>query len=371
MKVPQMLPWVGDEEYQALRSCFEEAWITEGPKSDEFLRRLLALTGSRYGVFAPNGTLALYLALKAVGVGPGDEVLVPDTTFVASANAVEMVGATPVFVEVKRGCFHIDIASCERFCGPRTRAVMPVHLWGTAVEMDDVMAFAKQRDLVVVEDAAQALDVRYRGKHAGSFGQASAFSFFADKTITTAEGGMVVTDDEQTYRRLLFLRNQGRLNRGSFVHPEVGYNFRITDMQAAVGLAQLGKLDEIKRRKARILEWYKNGLDGLPQVEFFRPPLRAEWIPFRMPLLCENAFDLMDHLKRHEVEPRSWFFPLHAQPGFVHLTHKQLSGAVPEDIFANAIYAYDHGVCLPTFPQLSKAQVDHVCKTIRAYYDAA
>ena len=182
---------------------------------------------------------------------------------------------------------------------------------------------------------------------------------------------MVVTDDEQTYRRLLFLRNQGRLNRGSFVHPEVGYNFRITDMQAAVGLVQLGKLDEIKRRKARILEWYKNGLDGLPQVEFFRPPLRAEWIPFRMPLLCENAFDLMDHLKRHEVEPRSWFFPLHAQPGFVQLTRKQLSGAVPEDTFANAIYAYDHGVCLPTFPQLSKAQVDHVCKTIRAYYDAA
>ena len=370
MKVPQMLPWVGEEEYQALGSCFADAWITEGPKCQEFHRQLLEVVGSRYGVFTPNGTMALYLALRAVEIGPGDEVLVPDTTFAASANAVEMTGATPVFVEVKSGCFQIDVASCDRFCNPRTRAVMPVHLWGTAVEMDEVMAFAKLRDLAVVEDAAQAIDVRYRGRHTGTFGQAGAFSFFADKTITTAEGGMVVTDDDQIYQRLMLLRNQGRLDRGSFIHPEVGYNFRITDMQAAVGLVQLDKLDEIKRRKARILRWYKDGLAGLPQVEFFRPPPGAEWIPFRMPLLCENAQDLMDYLRSHDIEPRSWFFPLHAQPAFVELARRQLRGADPKEIFVNAIHAYDRGVCLPTFPQLTEAQAGYVTNTIRQFYGA-
>lgn len=371
MKVPQMRPWVGEEEHAAMRSCFADGWITEGPRCKEFLEALLALTGARHGVFAPNGTLALYLAMRAIGIGPGDEVLVPDLTFIATATAVEMTGATPVFVDVSRDHHMIDLASCERWRTKKTRALAPVHLWGAVAEMDQVLAYARQHRLAIIEDAAQAIDVRYRGKHAGTFGEVGTFSFFADKTITTAEGGMVVTDDPDVHRRLLLLRNQGRLDRGAFWHPEIGYNFRITDMQAAVGLVQLEKLAEIKRRKAVIAQWYREGLHDLEQVVFFVAPPGSEWIPFRMPLLCDRLDELIASLVQHEIEPRRWFHPLHAQPCFARFTAAQLQGADPAREFAHASDAALRGLCLPTFPELTEGQVDYVCATIRRFYGAA
>jgi perosamine synthetase len=267
------MPWVGHEEYAALASCFENNWITEGPKSEAFRRAILEMIGARYGVLAPNGTLALYLALRAAGVGPGDEVLVPDFTFFASASSVEMVGARPVFVDVNRRNFQIDLdgGDADRLVGPKTKAIMPVHIYGTVADMDQVAAFARRHGLTIVEDAAQALGARWKGKCAGTFGTTAAFSFFADKTITTAEGGMVVTDDADIYDRLLYLRNQGRKDRGSFIHPEVGYNFRMTDLQAAVGLVQLSKFARIVARKAELLQLYRRELHGIPGLAFFEP----------------------------------------------------------------------------------------------------
>ena len=366
-----MLPWLGDEEYQAIASCFEINWVTEGPKTREFHDRLLELIGCRYAVFAPNGTLAIYLALKAVGIGPGDEVLVPDFTFIASANAVEMTGAKPVFVEVNRQNFQVDVALAERWVTPRTRAIMPVHIYGAVADMQDVAAFAKKHDLLIVEDAAQALGVHYEGQHAGTFGATGTFSFFADKTITTGEGGLVVTNDEGAFERLQWLRNQGRKNRGTFIHPEIGYNFRITDIQSAIGLVQLGKLPTIRERKLHILDLYRSHLEGLEPVRFFEPPERSDWIPFRVPLICERAEALMTHLKAHDIEPRTFFYPLHRQPCFSDLTKAQLAGEDEASVFANAIHGYEHGVCLPVFPTLTDEQVEHVCSTIRAFYESA
>ena len=256
MKVPQFMPWVGNEEYLSMSSCFEKNWITEGPKAKEFTEKLLALTGAKYGVLAPNGTLALYLALRAAGIKSGDEVIVPDFTFIATANSVEMVGATPVFADVNRKNFQIEISGLEKLITPKTKAIMPVHVYGTVADMDEITKFASKHNLIIVEDAAQAIGVHYKGKHAGTFGKTGAFSFFADKTITTGEGGFIVTDDEKIYDQLLYLRNQGRKDRGSFIHPEIGYNFRMTDIQCAIGLTQLGKFEEIKKRKTIVKEKY-------------------------------------------------------------------------------------------------------------------
>lgn len=369
MIIPQVQPWLGDDEIASVSHAIETNWITEGPKSVEFSSKLNQLIGTEYGVFAPNGTLALYLGLLALGIGQGDEVLVPDTTFIASANAVILTGAIPIFVEVNRYNYQIDISKCEKLLTPRTRAIMPVHLYGMIANMAEVMSFSKMHNLYVIEDAAQAIGVRYRGKHAGTFGEVGCFSFFADKTITTGEGGYVICKNEELYERLLLLRNQGRLNRGSFIHPDVGYNFRITDLQAAIGLVQLAKLNTIIEKKLSILEWYHHELDTVEEVAFLKLEPGSEYVPFRVVLICQEAHKLMDYLSEGVVQSRSFFFPLHKQPCFTYLG-KPEGGSIDLDDnnFPNAIYGYEHGICLPVFPELTKKQADHICANIKDFY---
>ena len=369
-KIPQFMPWFGKEEYEAIAECFENNWITEGPKSKEFLKKLLELTGARYGVLAPNGTLAIYMALKANGIGPGDEVIVPDFTFIASANAVIMAGARPIFTDVNKRDFQIDLSNAEKLISPATKAVMPVHIYGSVADMNMVSNFAERYGLIIIEDAAQALGVHYQGRHSGTFGKAGTFSFFADKTITTAEGGLVTTNDENVYQRLLYLRNQGRKKSGSFIHPELGFNFRITDLQSAMGLVQLDKLEQIKQRKLNILKRYQDNLSNIDQVSFLKDSPEAERIPFRVGILCDDSQLLIKHLQNAGIEPRTFFYPMHKQPAFSYLnkeyTKRGLS--MTDDAYPNAVFAFDHGVCLPTFPTLKESTIDYVCKCIRDFY---
>lgn len=369
MKVPQFAPFIGDEEYAAIKSCFTDNWITEGPKAKEFERQFLALTGAKYGVFAPNGTLAIYLALKAAGIQPGDEVIVPDFTFMGSASAVEMIGAVPVFADVHQADYQVNVADCERLVTPRTRAIMPVHIYGYSADMTAVMDFAARHRLIVVEDAAQAVGVAWKGKHCGTFGEVGTFSFFADKTITTGEGGFITTNEPAIYEKLLFLRNQGRLNRGSFIHPEVGYNFRMTDLQIAIGLAQLAKMPEIIRRKHAIYAQYRAELKDVPGMRFLTVPADSNHIPFRVGIVVDDSAQaMMEFLGTKGIEPRSFFYPLHRQPAFQYLKHdaswrRPLSDAY----YPNAVHAYEHGVCLPSFPALTSEQISYVCAAIREY----
>jgi perosamine synthetase len=369
MTIPQVVPWLGEEEQAAVMATLAASWITEGPQAAEFAAQLNQLIGAPYGVFAPNGTLALALGLLALGIGPGDEVLVPDTTFIASATAVCMVGATPAFADVTPDTYQIDVGACERALTARTRAIMPVHLYGMVANMDAVLAFARAHGLLVIEDAAQAIGVHYRGRHAGAFGDVGCFSFFADKTITTGEGGYVVCYDDGIYERLRLLRNQGRLDRGTFVHPALGFNFRITDMQAALGLAQLRKLGAILERKHTILGWYHERLRDIAPVRFLRVEPGSEFVPFRMVLLCERAHELMEYAARRGIQSRTFFYPLHRQPCFSGLDRAQ---GGPLDLadrhFPHAIDGYARGVLLPIFPTLTEAQVDQICSAIRDFY---
>ena len=182
MKINQFQPYLGDEEYKAIKSCFDDNWITEGPKSKEFSDKLFDLTGAKYGVFAQNGTIALYLGLRAIDIGPGDEVIVPNFTFIASANAVEMCGAKPVFVDVNEDDLQINIDDCNRVLTENTKAIMPVHIFGLCANMDNVMDFSTKHNLKVIEDAAQGIGITWDGKHCGTIGDVGCFSFFADKT---------------------------------------------------------------------------------------------------------------------------------------------------------------------------------------------
>jgi len=374
-KVCQFKPYVDPDDIMSLADSFDENWITEGPKSKEFTEKICKITGTKYGVLAPNGTLAIYLALKALGIGRGDKVIVPNFTFIATANAVEMVGATPLFVDIDINNLQIDIKKCHELLSKRPKAIMPVPLYGLTPNLDEIKSFAKKNGLLMVEDSAQALGVEWEGKPCGSFGDAACFSFFADKTITTGEGGFVATNNEETYNKLLFLRNQGRKNRGSFIHPEIGYNFRMTDMQTSLGLSQLKKFEEIKSKKIKIFKKYCEFLDKIAGVKVLKPEKRVtSFIPFRVILLTDKkeAKELMDYMSAFGIESRTAFYPLHMQPCFKDISMSQFyhfNKFQVEDCLKNSIEAYDRAICLPSYPSLEEEDIKYVCETVKSYYN--
>jgi perosamine synthetase len=357
--VPQFVPLLGEEEARAVADCVRSGWITEGPLCTQLVEEIKRIIGVKYGVLAPNGTLALYLALRACGVGHGWEVIVPDLTFIASATAVVMAGARPVFVDVNRNA-QMDLrAARAASAAEQHTAWMPVHLYGFAC---NEYAADKTGWPMVIEDACQGLGVEFAGRPCGSFGDASAFSFFADKVVTTGEGGFVGTNNELVYDRLRYLRNQGRKDRGSFVHPEIGQNFRLTDVQAAIGLSQLRRFPELVARRRAIHARYTEKLNGV--IDVLQPPSGSTHIPFRTVVLFPDAAAAAKHLSEKGIEPRTVFYPLHRQPCFQYLNRDQRHG---DDKFPQANELYLRGLCLPTFPGMTDQQVDLVCEASKDF----
>jgi len=353
--IPQFRSFLEHSDYQAIERVFNNRYIAEGPVAVEFRDKLLSVIGSPYGALASNGTLALYLALKALNIGPGDEVLVQDSTFIATANAVEMVGAKPVFVDIVSPTDpSIDLGKIK--LNKNIKALMIAHLFGTACSnTHEVKSYCEANGLYLVEDAAQAYGVTDGKKHCGTYGTVGTFSFFADKTITTGEGGLVVTPDEQINTRLSFLRNQGRMASGTFVHPEIGFNFRMTDIQCALGVAQMAKLDFIVQEKAALYERYEQKLRG--HVEFLTLNPDFNYIPFRIVVFTENASEIMEKMKADGIEARSVFYPMHKQPCFLKYQYSNSD-------FTNANQCYETGICLPTWIGLTDEEIDYVCNSL-------
>ena len=213
--IPLFEPWLGEEELNQIKEVIESKWIAEGPKVREFEEKVASICEVKYAVAVSNGTTALYVGLKALGIGEGDEVVVPDLTFIASANAVKLTGATPVFVDVDEKTLNIEPEATEKAVTERTKAIMPVHLYGQAADMDEVMRIAEKHSLYVIEDAAEAIGVKFNGKPVGGFGNVNCLSFYADKTITTGEGGMLLTNEDKLAEWCRLFKNQGRFGGGA------------------------------------------------------------------------------------------------------------------------------------------------------------
>lgn len=354
--IPQFEPWLGAEELAQLTETIKANWITGGPKVQEFEKRIAELAGVKHGIAACNGTLALFMGLKAGGMGEGDEVIVPDFTFIASANSVVMTGAKPVFVDVDEKTFNISPECVERAITRQTRAIMPVHIYGQSADMDAIGQIAKKHNLYVIEDAAQGIGVTFNGKHTGSFGNVGCISFYADKTLTTGEGGMVLTDDDELARQCLILKHQGRTGRGFYFHDYIGYNFRLTDMQAGVGLAQLSKLPTIIQRKKNNEALYRELLKDVEGVEFPYIDPRGFNVPFRINILVDDPEGLSTFLNQKEIGSRRFFYPLHQQRCY------NIKGEFP-----NSIKAYERGLSLPSSVTLTREQIETVCSNIRSY----
>ena len=353
--IPQIEPWIDGTELDELRMVIDSTFITENKKTEEFLEGIREVTGAPFAIATSNGTLALVAALLAAGVGPGDKVIVPDMTFIASSNAVLLVGATPVFCDVDRSTGCLDIDAAEMLISDDVKAIMPVHLYGQMVEMDRLMSLARRRGIDIIEDAAEALGSTYNGRAAGTFGRFGTFSFFANKTITCGEGGVILCQNQEDYAALYRIKNHGRDRKGIFVHQSVGYNFCFTDLQAAVGVAQLRKFSRIMEGKNHVFDRYREAFEGQEGITIVTPPPEVRSNHWFINILVDDPTELSDHLETKQIGSRRYFYPLSLQPCYEHL---------PTQTCSNSVWLYEHGLSLPSGPRLTDADIDHVIEHV-------
>lgn len=364
--IPVNEPLLDGKEREYLLRCIETGWISsEGPFVREFEERLASRVGRRHGVAVCNGTAALELTVAAMGIGPGDEVILPTFTIISCAAAVIRAGAVPVLVDSDPLTWNMDVAQVEARITPRTKAIMAVHIYGMPVDMEPLLQIAERHGLKLIEDAAEAHGLTYRGRDCGSFGAASCFSFYPNKHVTTGEGGMVVTDDDALAERCRSLRNLCFQAGRRFVHEELGWNFRMTNLQASLGLAQLERLDEFAARKRRMGGRYSELLYGIPGLQLPLPNTDyAENIFWVYGVVLEETlpFDAAEAIWRLGVKgvgTRPFFYPMHEQPVFRRM------GLFGEDRHPVSERLARRGFYLPSGLALTERQIAQVAETVR------
>lgn len=365
--IPVNEPWLQEEDLASLVDCFRSGWISSaGPQLEQFEADWAGYCGVRHGIAVSNGTTALQVAVEAVGVGPGDEVIMPSFTIISCASAVVRAGGTPVLVDCDPVTFCLDPQQVEARITPRTKAIMVVHMYGHPVDMDRIDAIARRHDLKVIEDAAEVHGAEYlsgRGtpgetwRRCGGMGHIATFSFFANKLITTGEGGMVVTDDEALAKRSRSLRNLCFQPSRRFLHFEHGHQFRMTSLQAAVGLRQIGRMDQIMARKRWAADQYTQRLADLDSLQL---PAQEAWARsvywvYGLVLADDVPFDATEFARRLAalgVETRPFFLGMHEQPVF----HKM--GLFEGERHPVSERIARRGLYLPSGLALTEAQIE-------------
>jgi dTDP-4-amino-4,6-dideoxygalactose transaminase len=362
-------PHVGEAERAALLAAFDSNWIAPtGPHLVAFERAVCERVGVRHAVALASGTAALHLALQILGVGPGDEVVTSTLTFVASANAICYLGATPVFVDADADTWNLSPARLEEAIadgvrrGKPPKAVVAVDLYGQCADYDRIAALCRAHDIPLVEDAAEALGASYRGRAAGALGDAGVFSFNGNKIITTSGGGMLVSDDGELVERARYLATQARQPVAHYEHTDIGYNYRLSNLLAALGTAQLAHLDDRIERRRRINARYREalalpGLAFMPEAPYGRGNAWLTCLTVDAAAFGATAAQIQTHLAAQDIEARPVWKPMHLQP--VHAGRRVHGGDVARDL-------YERGVCLPSGSSLTPAQQDRVIEAVRA-----
>ena len=359
--IPLYQPDLSGNEKRYVLECLDSTWISsKGIFISEFENRFAAYVGARHAVGVCNGTVALHLALITLGIGPGDEVIVPTFTYIAAVNAIAYTGATPIFVDSRRDNWQMDSADVRRKINARTKALMVVHLYGHPCEMDALKEIARERRLFVVEDCAEAFGARYKGRLVGTFGDIATFSFYGNKTITTGEGGMVVTNDQALADSAKHFKGQGLAPNREYWHDVIGYNYRMTNICAAIGLAQLERADEFLSKKRELAKTYQKYLQGLP-VEVHGESADVTNSYWMTSILVENPADrdgLRTHLRERGIETRPLFYPVHMMPMYV-AGHQMYP--VAQDLA-------ERGINLPSWPGLGASQAEAIASAIASYF---
>jgi len=360
-RIPIYEPALTGNEKKYVNECLDSTWISsKGKFISIFESKFKEFVGTKYATTVANGTVALHLALLALGISGDDEVIVPTLTYIASVNAIAYTGAKPIFVDSLKGSWQMDPEDVIKKITSKTKAVLAVHLYGHPCEMARLVEICKEYDLFLIEDCAEAIGTKYENKHVGTFGDISIFSFFGNKTITTGEGGMVVTNDDTLFDRAVHFKGQGLAQHRQYWHDVIGYNYRMTNICAAIGVAQLENIEHFVKRKREIAELYKDELKGL-RLEFhneFGNVYHSYWM---VSILVEEA-KLRDLLRRYledrGVETRPVFYPVHTMPMYSSSYQRH----------PNAESIGWRGINLPSFPGLPNEDVIYICSIIKDFF---
>ena len=358
--IPISQPSITQKEIDFVTDAVKSTWISSlGKYIDQFEAEFALFCGSKYAICVSNGTVAIHLALIANNIGEGDEVIIPNLSFVATANAVLHAGAKPIFVDIDSYNLCIDPEKIEDAITTKTKAIIPVHLYGHPSDMKSIMEIAQRRNLIVIEDAAEAHGAKAYGKVVGSWGDCATFSFYGNKNITTGEGGMITTNDEKLNLRCRHLRDHAMSKVKRYWHDEVGYNYRMTNIQAALGCAQLERVKDLTGKKLELFSWYSEGLKDIKGISLNRT---SSWATNSYWLICmeyefwkteEEREQFMVRLRADGVDTRPYFYPMSEMP----YLKESVNTPVVFDV-------YKKGINVPTFYDLTREQVGFICHSI-------
>jgi perosamine synthetase len=361
--IPVYQPSLFGNEKKYVLDCLESGWISsKGDYVNKFEKNFASTVGVKYATSVCNGTAALHLALLAAGIGEGDEVIVPTFTYIASVNCIKYVGATPVFIDSSKLTWQLNSELLVNVITPKTKAIICVHLYGGMCDMDSIMEVAEKHNLYVIEDCAESIGSQYKGRNAGVFGNIACFSFYGNKTITTGEGGMVLTNNPELINRVTHLKGQGLAHNRQYWHDILGYNYRMTNICSAIGLAQIETLGVTLFKKNKIAEYYRKNLASLP-VEFQEAGVNVTSSSWMFSILVQN-FEMReairDYLSTKLIETRPVFYPVHTMPVYC-------------DQFSHFPVAENIGVRglnLPSWPDLAIENLDYINSCIHEFFES-
>lgn len=358
--IPISKPYISTIEEKYVLDAVRSTWVSSlGKYIDTFEAEFAKYCGVKYALTTSNGTTSLHLALEALGIGPGDEVIVPDLTFIATANAVSYTGATPIFADISSDNLCIDIDSITKLISKKTKAIIPVHLYGHPADMDAINILAKTHNLYVIEDAAEALGAKYKNRPVGGLGSCGIFSFYGNKIITTGEGGMLTTNDEDLYNRAKLLRDHAMSSDRRYWHEEIGFNYRMTNLQAALGVAQLEQIDKFITKRSKVMSWYRefintsksirlNYLDNWAKSSYWMICLEVDWLDEKL------RDDLMSKLRECGIDSRPYFYQISSMP-----MYKDALNPITQRLSRI-------GINLPTYVEISQQDVQRVSSNVNS-----
>ena len=360
--IVQMEPWFDKKEADAVYSYMKGGgWVTEFKKTQELEEEICRYTGAKYCVMTNNGTVSLTLALLALEVKPLSEVLVPNLTMIATPNSAVLIGIKPILVDVEKDTLCLDLEKAQRAITKKTKAVIYVSFNGRSGNMGKVTKFCQENHLLLIEDAAQALGSLWEGKHLGTFGQIGSFSFSVPKIITTGQGGALVTDDRELYKKIKRLKDFGRNQGGIDIHDLWGWNFKFTDLQAVIGLEQMKKLKTRVLRKKEIYKKYHQLLSGINEIQFIATDLENT-TPWFVDIYVNDPDNLMEYLKKKRIGSRRIYPAISTQ--------KIYKNEYKNQKFTNSEEITSKGLWLPSSSNLTDSDINRIAKTIRKYYNA-
>lgn len=360
--INQMEPQIGKEEGIAISSYLKSGgWLTEYKKTEEFEHMIAQFVDTKYACVVNNGTVSLFIALQALGIKQGDEVIVPNFTMIASANAVLLANAKPVLVDIKKTNLCIDLNLAEKAITKKTKALIYVSLNGRSSDMDQIVGFCKKHKLYLIEDAAQSLGSKWMGKHLGSFGDIGSFSFSTPKIITTGQGGALVTNSDDLIKKIRLIKDFGRAKSGVDNHIALGYNFKFTDLQAVIGIEQMKKIKPRLKRKKEIYSLYKRSLSHINKIQFITTDLE-DTAPWFMDILVERRQELIDYLHKNQIGSRPFYPSIHTQAPYNKWgDYKEKHFPVSEEISKK-------GLWLPSSFTLTDKTILYICKILEEFY---